>query len=801
MTNLSKLRENSKEQRQAILEAKNGNQTALSNLLKASEALIVSRIQELGYVLDSNNYDDLMQEGRIGIIEAINAFDLDRGTAFSTYAVTKIDKCLRRCKSDKTTVHITEYKRQKLSYYNKMYDELIITLGRIPTTKELANYLNVNEEEIIEYQKLLSMKSLSLNKIMPNLENEETLEYYLKNQQGDSPDVIYNQNNLEIEILNVLVESDLTNDEIIVLLLRFGINTPSNKEYTLEEISALLGITVEAIRIKEKNAIDKLRDSSVLLNLIEYSQNPSLLLRKLRIKKAIRKMPYSKEYPNFYSFFKEYTTEEVNEIIINLSTKEKEFLNKLGPKYYKKDSVYLYEIINCIYNELISTFGRRPLISYEKDMELLNTTNSYNNKERLNRIRTMMNAILNPDYYKENYTFWDYFKGYDKELIKNSLMYISDEHYNLLLKRYGTYLDKTFIKGIDDTKDILTVKGIIDRLKKNAELLKNNQMVSNIYLYFNKYPKNLIDKAINKLSITDKVILHKRFGPNLKEPYNELELVRLTSKEYARLSKIIKLLEKDLTNEYNLIKAKDIIDIPQTIYSIFSSSDKNIVTYAISKLNNTNREIIYNIFGANIVITFNELKEKKFNQKELDIYNKNTIQGIKYTLNKLKEISVEEILKKEKRKFSQNNQDIHIDKFINSNNNLFKEEKEILDKAISMGIENISTLPTTFQLAFYGVINRIAKEYNKKEEYHNTLSAILNNYKPNPTNIENSMILFLYLGIGRVEPVSISIISKTFNLEESKIKEIIILELNSLRERLLLKSSSYNSLVRQLKTK
>ena len=98
MTNIRNLRKNTEEQRLAIKNAKMGDKVALNNLIKANEALIISRIRELGYVLDSNNFDDLMQEGKIGIIEAVNDFDLDRGTTFSTYAVSKIDKCLRRCK-------------------------------------------------------------------------------------------------------------------------------------------------------------------------------------------------------------------------------------------------------------------------------------------------------------------------------------------------------------------------------------------------------------------------------------------------------------------------------------------------------------------------------------------------------------------------------------------------------------------------------------------------------------------------------------------------------------------------------
>lgn len=285
MIDLIKLKENSPEQRQAIIDAQNGDKIALENLLKANEALIVSRIYTLSFVLINNDFDDLMQEGRIGLIEAIKDYDFSYDTAFSTYAVFKIDKNLRRCKIDKTTINITEYKRQKLSQYNKAYDELSITLGRIPTVKELAKALNVKVDEIIEIQKLLEMKTLSINTIMENLEGEEILEYYIKEQEDTQTQL--EDLSMQIDFLNTLAASNLTNDEIIILLLRFGIRTPNFKEYTLEEISPLLGLTVEAVRIKEKNSINKIRNNPVLFNLIEYSENPSLTFRKLKIKQAI----------------------------------------------------------------------------------------------------------------------------------------------------------------------------------------------------------------------------------------------------------------------------------------------------------------------------------------------------------------------------------------------------------------------------------------------------------------------------------------------------------------------------------
>ena len=153
----------------------------------------------------------------------------------------------------------------------------------------------------------------------------------------------------------------------------------------------------------------------------------------------------------------------------------------------------------------------------------------------------------------------------------------------------------------------------------------------------------------------------------------------------------------------------------------------------------------------------------------------------------------------EKKNFKKNMANTSIDEVIEFNSNLFEEEKEILDKAISVGIDNISTLSMNFQLAFYGVFNRIVKEKKEKKKYHSTLKSILDDYNPNQKTIENSMILFMYLGMGDNESVPLHIISKTFDIEESKIKEIILLELTMLKEKLLFKTAHYNTLVKRLK--
>lgn len=801
------LGENNKEQRQAIFEAQHGNQTALGALIESNTNLIVTRLKRFGITPANNNFEDFIQEGKIALMTAIETFDLSRGTAFSTYAVTKIDYSIRNCPRNRTTLSIPEEKNQQLIKYNKIFEQLSEKLGRTPTIKELSEKLNYGEIKTKRLQQLSLMGTISLDQKTHLSNNREPLTLYniIENPRNIPFDESFNRRSLFKELLDILLESNLTDDEIIVLLLRFGIETPYNEEYTLDEISALLGLTREAVRQRERNAIDKLRNSTILLTLIEYSQNPSLLLKKIKIKRAIREKPFSEEYPDIYSYFQEYTKEEINKILNNLTETNKKLLQKINTTYTYQDSLRLYELISNVYNELISTYGRRPLISYQINTKINYQANSKDNNERLNKIYTVINIIFNPDYYKENYTFWDYLKKYDKELVKRSLMYITDDEYNLLIKRHGTSLDNLFIKYENDTndiKDLLAIKEIIEKIEKYTLLLETNkELVPNLFVYFNKYPKGLILKSISKLSNADKTLLHKRFGPNFKTPYKELELIRLSQKEYKRLSQIIHLLEKDLLNEYNLIKAKSIIDIPQNIYTIHSQYDNNIITYAITKLGDNVRKTLYNIFGSNLNINFSELKKRSQNKEDLKKYNTNINTYIRQTLTKLNKLSIETLLDLEIKEFKKNINNFSINEVINSSNDLFEEEKEILDKSLSIGIDNISTLPNNFQLAFYGIVNRLVKKYKKKEKRSNAISTILKSYAPNPINIKNSMILFLYIGVGEVEPVPIPIISKTFDLEESKIKEIIILELNTLREKLILKNTSYNNLVKQLKAK
>lgn len=801
------LEKNTPEQREAILCAKQGDQEALKALLEANIKLIIKRLKHFGITPNNNNFEDYILEGQIALIKAIDTFDFNRGTAFSTHAVTKIDYSIRNCSTDRTTLYIPSFKKQELIKYQKKSRELSIDLGRTPTMEELAKELNFGKIKTKNIQLLSKMDTVSLERKVTCFDNDDalTLHNIVDDQENISLEDICNKKNLNDELLNILIDSNLTDDEIITLLLRFGIETPYNQDYTLDEISIMLGITKECIRQREINAIDKIRNSTALLSLIEYSHNPSLLLKKIKIKRAIREQPFSKEYPDIYSYFQEYTKKEIDEILNNLTDINKKFLKNIRQKsqYTHQDSLRLFEIISKLYNELVTKYGRRPLICYEINTEINYQSDSQKNNERLNKIYIIMDIIFNSEYYKRNYTFYDFLKEYNKDIIKRSLMYITDNEYNLLVKRYSYNLDKLFIEYEDksnDIKDLLEIREIIEKLKKYISLLENNkELVPNLFTYFNVYPKDLVLNEISKLSNIDKTLLHKRFGSNFEK--QELELVRLSKKEYTKLSKIISILDKKLYNEYNLIQAKNNIDIPQTIYSIYSHYDKFLITYIISKLSNNNRQALHNIFGSKLIIKFEELKKRKMSSNDLKTYNYNIYNFIRDTLNKLTNYGLETVLATEKKNFEKNISNISINEIINSSNYLFTEEKEILDKAISIGIDNISTLSTSTQLAFYGIINRIVKEQKEKKKYHDTLSSILNDYKPNPTNIENSMILFLYLGVGENESIPIPIISKTFNIEESKIKEIIILELSSLKEKLLLKPAKYNTLVKQLKEK